>query len=68
MSDAIQLKLSDKNVLEICDDGDGITLKNSSGAMIRVNDSGIIITNGKGATIKLSGPSVDINSGALTVD
>jgi hypothetical protein len=68
MSEALVFKLSDKNVIEISDDGNGITLKNSSGAVIRVNDSGIEISNGKGASIKLTGPTVDINSGALTVD
>jgi hypothetical protein len=32
-----------------------------------VNDVGITISNGKGATIVLSGPSVNVNNGALTV-
>jgi uncharacterized protein involved in type VI secretion and phage assembly len=45
----------------------GIMLKSSTGAMILVNDIGITISNGKGATIVLSGPSVNINNGALTV-
>ncbi len=67
MSESIVLKLSDKNVFTISDESGGITIKNSSGAMIQVNDDGITITNGKGATIKLSGPTVDVNNGALSV-
>ena len=35
--------------------------------MISVNDVGIIISNGKGAIINMTGPTVDINVGALTV-
>jgi uncharacterized protein involved in type VI secretion and phage assembly len=45
----------------------GIMLKSSTGATITVNDTGIIIQNGKGAAIMLTGPSVNINNGALTV-
>ncbi len=45
----------------------GILLRTSSGAMISVSDVGIVISNGKGAVITLTGPSVDINLGALTV-
>jgi len=45
----------------------GITLQSATGATIAVNDIGITITNGKGATISLTGPTVDINFGALTV-
>ncbi|MCP4465348.1 MAG: baseplate assembly protein [Halieaceae bacterium] len=45
----------------------GITLKSASGATIAVNDIGITIDNGKGASITLTGPTVDINLGALTV-
>ncbi len=45
----------------------GIMLKSSTGATIVINDLGIIIQNGKGASISLTGPSVDINNGALTV-
>ena len=44
-----------------------ILLKTLSGAMISINDSGITISNGLGATIVLTGPSVNINAGALTV-
>jgi hypothetical protein len=45
----------------------GIVLQSTTGAMIVVNDLGIIISNGKGAQITLIGPTVDINTGALTV-
>jgi uncharacterized protein involved in type VI secretion and phage assembly len=45
----------------------GIILKSSSGAMLVVNDTGIYISNGQGATITLTGPSTDVNNGALTV-
>ena len=45
----------------------GIQIQTSSGAMISVTDTGIVISNGKGATINLSGPTVDVNAGALTV-
>lgn len=45
----------------------GITLQTATGAMIAINEIGITITNGKGATITLTGPTVDINTGALTI-
>ena len=45
----------------------GITLQSASGATIAVNDVGITITNARGAQISLTGPTVDINLGALTV-
>ncbi|MGY2012122.1 phage baseplate assembly protein V [Nocardia gipuzkoensis] len=45
----------------------GIQLQSTTGAMISVTDTGIVISNGKGAVITLTGPTVDINLGALTV-
>jgi hypothetical protein len=45
----------------------GIILKSATGAMIVVNDAGIYISNGKGATITMIGPTVNINTGALTI-
>jgi hypothetical protein len=45
----------------------GIQLQTTTGAMISVTDVGIMISNGKGAVINLTGPTVDINLGALTV-
>ncbi len=45
----------------------GIRLQASTGAMISVTDTGIMISNGQGAVINLTGPTVDINLGALTV-
>lgn len=45
----------------------GIQIQTATGAMISVTDIGIMISNGKGALINLTGPTVDINLGALTV-
>ncbi len=45
----------------------GIMLRSATGATIIVNDTGIYIQNGKGASITMTGPTVDINQGALTV-
>lgn len=45
----------------------GILIQTTTGAMISVSDVGIIISNGKGAMITMTGPTVDINLGALTV-
>lgn len=45
----------------------GIMLKSTTGAMLIVNDTGIYIQNGKGASIVMTGPTVNVNMGALTV-
>lgn len=45
----------------------GIQIQTTSGAMISVSDVGIVISNGKGAVINMTGPTVDVNLGALTV-
>jgi len=45
----------------------GILIQTTTGAMISVSDTGIVISNGKGAIINMTGPTVDINVGALTV-
>ena len=45
----------------------GIQIQTTTGAMISVSDVGIIISNGKGAVINMTGPTVDVNLGALTV-
>jgi len=45
----------------------GIMLKSPTGATLIVNDTGIYIQNGKGASVTLVGPTVTINTGALTV-
>jgi len=45
----------------------GILIQTATGAMISVSDTGIIISNGKGATINMTGPTVDVNLGALTI-
>jgi hypothetical protein len=45
----------------------GILIQTTTGAMISVSDIGIIISNGKGAIINMTGPTVDVNLGALTI-
>lgn len=45
----------------------GILIKSASGASIAINDVGITISNGLGALITLQGPTVDVNSSALTI-
>jgi len=45
----------------------GIMLKSATGATLIVNDTGIYIQNGKGASVVLTGPTVNVNAGALTV-
>jgi uncharacterized protein involved in type VI secretion and phage assembly len=45
----------------------GILIQTATGAMISVSDTGIILSNGKGAVINMTGPTVDVNLGALTV-
>jgi uncharacterized protein involved in type VI secretion and phage assembly len=45
----------------------GITLRSATGATLIVNDTGIYIQNGKGASIVMTGPTVNVNAGALTV-
>jgi uncharacterized protein involved in type VI secretion and phage assembly len=67
---AITLQTTLKNGIVISDvpgPTGGIQLQSTTGAMISVTDAGIVISNGKGAVITLTGPTVDINLGALTV-
>jgi hypothetical protein len=45
----------------------GVLIKTATGAFISVSEVGITLSNGKGATITLTGPTVDVNVGALTV-
>jgi uncharacterized protein involved in type VI secretion and phage assembly len=45
----------------------GILIQTTTGAMVSVSDVGIVISNGKGALINMTGPTVDVNLGALTV-
>ncbi|MDR2153625.1 MAG: phage baseplate assembly protein V [Burkholderiaceae bacterium] len=66
----ITLQTPLKNGLVISDvpgPSGGILIQTATGAMISVSDTGIIISNGKGATINMTGPTVDVNAGALTV-
>ena len=45
----------------------GILIQTTSGALISVSEVGITISNGKGAVINMTGPTTDVNLGALTV-
>ncbi|HEX5320409.1 MAG TPA: phage baseplate assembly protein V [Stellaceae bacterium] len=45
----------------------GIILQSATGATIVVNDSGIYISNGKGASITMVGPTINFNTGAMTI-
>jgi uncharacterized protein involved in type VI secretion and phage assembly len=68
----IVLQTTGQNALVLSDAppspaGGGILLSAAGGAMIVINDTGVTISNGKGATITLVGPTVSINSGAVTV-
>jgi len=59
-----------QNVLVISDvpgPSGGIMLQSASGVSLIVNDTGIYLQNGKGASVTLSGPTVDINNGALSI-
>jgi uncharacterized protein involved in type VI secretion and phage assembly len=66
----ITLQTTAKNGIVISDvpgPTGGILIQTAAGAMISVSDVGITISNGKGAVITLTGPTVDVNAGALTV-
>jgi uncharacterized protein involved in type VI secretion and phage assembly len=70
VSPSIVLQTSLQNTLMISDmagPAGGILLKTMTGALISINDVGITISNGKGAIITMTGPTVNINAGALTV-
>lgn len=45
----------------------GIMIKTATGVSLIINDTGIYMQNGRGAMLTMVGPTVDINSGALTV-
>ena len=69
---AATIQTPGKNVVQVADalgplGLGGVTLQSATGATISVNDTGIIIDNAKGARITLTGPTVDVNLGALTV-
>jgi hypothetical protein len=69
-SPSIVLQTGLQNTIMISDmpgPSGGILLKTTAGAMISISDVGINISNGQGATIMLTGPTVNINAGALTV-
>jgi uncharacterized protein involved in type VI secretion and phage assembly len=70
VSPSIVLQTAGQNAIVISDlpgPTGGIMLKSTTGAMIVVNDTGIYIQNGKGASIVMTGPTVNVNTGALTV-
>ena len=70
VSPSIVLQTGNQNTLMISDlpgPTGGILLKTTAGALISINELGITISNGQGATIMLTGPTVNINAGALTV-
>ncbi len=70
LSPSIILESGLKNIIMISDlpgPTGGLLLKSSTGASIKINDMGITISNGKGAKIVMTGPSVNINNGALVV-
>ena len=67
---AITLQTTLKNGIVISDmpgPTGGILIQTALGAMISVSDVGIIISNGKGAIINMTGPTTDVNLGALTI-
>ena len=65
---SITLQTSAQNSLVISDAPDGgIRIRSAAGAMISVTNAGIVIANGFGAEINMTGPTVDVNSGALTI-
>jgi uncharacterized protein involved in type VI secretion and phage assembly len=69
-SPSIILQTLGQNTLAISDlpgPTGGIMIKSKTGAMILVNDIGITISNGKGAAIIMTGPTVNVNNGALTI-
>lgn len=70
LSPSIILESGLKSIIMISDlpgPTGGILLKSSTGASIKINDVGITISNGKGAKIVMTGPSVNVNNGALVV-
>jgi uncharacterized protein involved in type VI secretion and phage assembly len=69
-SPTIVLQTSGQHALAISDlpgPPGGIMLRSAGGATLIVNDTGIYLQNGKGASITLTGPTVDVNNGALSV-
>jgi uncharacterized protein involved in type VI secretion and phage assembly len=67
---SITLQTALQNGLTISDvpgPSGGIMIRSATGATLIVNDTGIYIQNGKGASIVLTGPTVNINAGAMTI-
>ena len=66
---AFTLQTTQGNGIVISDEpGTGrILIQSATGAKILISDDGITIDNGRGAVITMSGPSVDVNNGALQI-
>ena len=70
VSPNIVMQTADQNSFVISDlpgPTGGLMLKSKTGASIIVNDTGIYIQNGNGASLTMTGPTVNINDGALVV-
>lgn len=68
--EGITLQTARENGIRISDvpgPAGGIRIQAGSGASISVTDVGITIDNGQSARITLTGPSVEVNGGALKV-
>jgi len=66
----ITLQTTQKNGIVVSDTQGptgGILIQITAGAMISVSSVGIVISNGQGAIINMTGPTTDVNAGALTV-
>jgi uncharacterized protein involved in type VI secretion and phage assembly len=66
---AFTLQTTNGNGIVVSDErGTGsILIQSASGAKISIADDGITIDNGRGAVITMTGPSVDVNDGALKI-
>lgn len=68
--EGITLQTARENGIRISDvpgPAGGIRIQAGSGASISITDVGITIDNGQSARITLTGPSVEVNGGALRV-
>jgi uncharacterized protein involved in type VI secretion and phage assembly len=67
-SPSIIFQTTSKNMIVISDMAGtgGISIEGRAGSKITITDTGITITNGQ-ASIELTGPTVNINKGALSI-
>ena len=63
----ITLQTTLKNGIVINDGMGGLIIQTMANAMIAMTPAGIMLSNGQGAVINMTGPTVDVNVGALTV-